>query len=406
MLIDVSSHAGEAACPSRELRRPGQSRVKRWSVIVLVAILSLFLAGVLGFRIAVQTLKDRVVEALGPGSELRELNVNWSSVELIGLTIPGGRGWPSAHALHADRVQIVPAFRSLLSNRIEIASITVENPYLSVVRIPGKLLILPSLVDAARRSEKIHDGAQRSSRAVTISRIILQNGSMDIFDTTVSRPPLKIRLEQIAAVVHDVAPGSLGDRIRFELTAIARGKVRDGQIKVSGWVEAAGRHSSSHIVMNRVDMVSLQPYIVKRGDARVSKGTLDLNLKSEVRDHRLDGVGKMIIKDLEFAPSSNYLSTVMGLPRSAVINFLKDHNNTINLDFTVTGDVRHPKFSLNEALATRIATSMAEQMGVSMQGVAGGLEALGRKSLDGAGGAADAIGSVFRGLFGGGANRN
>jgi hypothetical protein len=45
---------------------------------------------------------------------------------------------------------------------------------------------------------------------------------------------------------------------------------------------------------------------------------------------------------------------------------------------------------------------MAGQLGVSFRGVAEGMETLGRKGLEGASGAADAIGSAFRGLFGGG----
>jgi hypothetical protein len=90
----------------------------------------------------------------------------------------------------------------------------------------------------------------------------------------------------------------------------------------------------------------------------------------------------------------------MGLPRSALIRFLKDHDNAIQVDFTLAGDVRHPSFSLNKALATRIAAGMAAQFGMSIQGLAEGLETLGRRGLEGASGTAGALGSVFRGLFG------
>ena len=228
---------------------------------------------------------------------------------------------------------------------------------------------------------------------------------MEVFDRTVSRPPLKIRLEQIEAVVRNVVPGNLKERTGFELNAIAKGKTRDGQLKVSGWVAAAGKDSSSHIVMKQVDLVSLQPYLVKKGDARISDGTLDLNVKSEVRSNQLDGKGNMIIRDLEFAPSQNYLNTFMGLPRSAVISFLKDNDNAIDVDFTLSGDIRHPNFSLNETLATRVASGMAGQLGVSIQGLAEGLGNLGRRGLEGASETTNTIGSMFKGLFGGSEQR-
>jgi hypothetical protein len=317
----------------------------------------------------------------------------------------GPKGWPTARTLYTERVTIVPSLRTLLNHEVQIASITVKNPYLSAVRIPGKLLLLPTLLPAGGHKEKSQkNDAERSARTVTISKIVLENGVMDVFDAIVSQPPLKIRLEQIEALVRDVAPANLQNRTRFEFTAMAKGKARDGHVKVSGWVGSAGKDSSSHIVMDSLDLVSLQPYIVKKGDARVSNGTLDLNLKSEVRNNQLDGIGKMIIRDLEFAPSQNYLATFMGLPRSAVISFLKDHDNAINMDFTLSGDIRHPNFSLNETLATRVASGMAGQLGVSIQGLAEGLGTLGRKGLEGASGTANAIGSAFRGLFSSGEN--
>ncbi|MGH7825586.1 MAG: DUF748 domain-containing protein [Candidatus Binatia bacterium] len=384
-------------------RPANPDRMKRWGIIVFTAILLLFATGALGFRITAQLLKEKVVAALGPGGKITELKVNWSSVELIGLEIQGPEGWPSPRTLRADRVRIVPSLQSLLTDQIHIASITLENPYLSVLRVPGKLLILPSLLEGERRKES--NSEQSSPRAVVISKIVLHDGIAEIFDATVSQPPLKIRLEEIEAVARDVAPVSLQERTRFELTAIAKGKTRDGQLKVSGWMAAKGRDSSSHIVMNSVDLLSLEPYLVKRGDARINGGTLDLNLKSEVRNNNLDGTGNMIIRELEFAPSQNYLATFMGLPRNAVISFLKDHENAIDVDFNLSGDIRHPKFSLNETLATRVAAGMAGQLGVSIRGVAEGLEALSRKSLEGASGAAGAIGSAFKGFFNAGGER-
>jgi len=91
----------------------------------------------------------------------------------------------------------------------------------------------------------------------------------------------------------------------------------------------------------------------------------------------------------------------MGVPRTAIIQFLKNHEDAIEVRFTIKGDVQNPSFSLNEAMATRIAAAVAEVLGVSIKGVAGGLEFLGRKGLEGAGEAAEAIGSALRGLLGG-----
>jgi hypothetical protein len=217
----------------------------------------------------------------------------------------------------------------------------------------------------------------------------------------VSRPALKVRLEQIEAVVRNLTAPSLKERTHFDLAAVVKGKQHDGKMKISGWIEQVGRDSSSEIVLNAVDLVSLQPYLVKKGETQLSKGTLDLNLKSEVRNNQLDGKGKIVIRDLQFAPGRGTLDTFMGLPRNAVIGFLKNNQGAIDLDFVLKGDVSQPEFSLNEALSTRIASAMAGQLGVSIKGVAEGIGTLGRKGVEGAAGVTDAIGSAVKGLFGG-----
>jgi uncharacterized protein involved in outer membrane biogenesis len=343
----------------------------------------------------VQMLQDKVIVALGPGSHLTELKVNWFTIELLGLSIDAPKGWPASRTFEAERVTIVPDLRTLFTQRIRISSIVIEKPYLSMLRNPGKLILIPSLTEREAKSPS----NEESVRAVMISTIELKNGSLDLYDATVSRPPLRTRIEEIDVIIRDVAaPASA--KTSFELTGIVKGVKRDGTAKVSGWVGPAARDSSSHITLDAVDLVALQPYLVKKTDAKVAKGTLDLNLASEVRNNNLNGKGKIILHDLAFAPSSGFFDTFMGLPRNAVISFLKDHNNAIDVDFTLTGNTKNPNFSLNENLSTRIATAMAGQLGVSITNVAEGLGTLGRKGMEGASSVADGVGSAVKRLFG------
>lgn len=374
--------------------------MKRWQLIVLAVTVTLGIAVVAGYRMGARLLEGKIVEALGTGSRLTQLKVNWFSIELLGLSIDAPKGWPAARTLEAERVTIVPDLRSLLTDQIRISSIVIEKPYLSMLRTPGKLLMVPSLTE--REGSRKDDPSDRNSaRAVTISTIELKDGSLDLYDATVSRPPLKTQIVQIDAVIRDVAaPAS--EKTRFELAGVVKGIKRDGRATVSGWVSPGARDSSSRIVLAAVDMVALQPYLVKNNEAQVTKGTLDLNLDSEVRNKNLDGKGKVVLKDLEFAPARGLFDTFMGLPRSAVIGFLKDHNNAIDVDFVLKGDTSHPNFSLNENLSTRIATAMAGQLGVSIKNVAEGLGTLGQRGMEGAGGVVKGVGSAVKRLFGGG----
>jgi hypothetical protein len=375
--------------------------MKRWQAIAIILIAVLAVGVLVGYHLGVRLLQDRVVAALGPGSHLTELKVNWFSIELLGLSIDAPRGWPAARTFEAERVTIVPDLRTLFTDKIGISSIIVEKPYISILRIPGKLLLVPSLMEREQEQTKSTSGRDTAStRAVLISTIKLKDGSLDLYDTTISRPPLRTRMEEIEAVIRDVAaPAS--DKTHFDLTGIVKGVTRDGRAKLSGWVGPGARDSSSRVVLEAVDLVALQPYLVKKNEAKIAKGTLDLKLASEVRNNNLDGKGKVVLHDVEFAPARSYFDTFMGLPRNAVIGFLKDNNNAIDADFTLTGNTKNPNFSLNESLSTRIATAMAGQLGVSIQSVAEGLGTLGRKGMEGAGSVVEGVGSTVKRLFGG-----
>jgi hypothetical protein len=367
--------------------------MKRWQLIVFALVITLGIGAITGYRLGVRLLEGKIVEALGPASRLQELRVNWFSIELLGLSIDAPKGWPAARTLAAQRVTIVPDLRSLMTDRIRISSIVVEKAYLSMLRTPGKLTMVPSLTES-------ENSRASAAHAVLITSIELKDGTLELYDATVSRPPLKTRIEDIQAMIRDVTAPATG-KTRFEVAGIVKGVKRDGAAKLSGWVAPAGRDSSSHIALKAVDLVALQPYLVKHHETRITQGTLDLSLDSAVRNHNLDGKGNVVLKDLEFAPSTGFLDTFMGLPRNAVIGFLKDHNNTIDVAFVLKGDTNQPDFSLNERLTTRIATAMAGQLGVNIKGVAEGIGTLGRKGLEGAGTLAEGVSATITRLFGG-----
>jgi Domain of Unknown Function (DUF748) len=375
--------------------------MKRWQIVVLAALLFLVVGIVTGYRWGVRLLRDRVVEALGPGSNIAALKVNWFSLDLLGVTIEAPQGWPTARAFRAERITIVPSLGTLLTEQIHISSIVLEKPYLAVLRTREKMVILPGLTETP--SGKKNTAARLGHaprRTVTISKITIQQGAVELFDATVSRPPLKTRLERVDGGIRDIAIPWLQNKTYFELAGIVKGMRRDGRARATGWVGSARRDSSSQITLDAVDLVSLQPYLVRLGEAQLRKGILDLRLNSEVRANRLDGTGKIIIRDLEFAPSRSYFDTFMGIPRSAVINFLKNHENAIDVDFVLTGDTSNPTFSINEAIATRVAMGMATELGVSIRGLAEDFGTLGRKSVEGVAGVVEGAGSVLKGLLG------
>jgi hypothetical protein len=379
-------------------------RRKRLMLIALAAITVLIVGGIVGFRVAVRVLKSKVVEALGPNSEVRDIRLGWTSVNVEGLRIKGPSGWPAADALRAERVAVVPSLRSLFSRQYRVRSITISKPYLSALRTKdGKLQILPGLLTGAA-SEDRADTLSRPAAAysmVTIGRITLEDGVVELYDATVIQPPLKIRLEQIKATVRGMAVPGLRGKSRFELAGVVKGVQRDGQITMEGWVEVGTRNSSVKTELRSVDLVILQPYLIKDGEAGVQKGTFDLDLQSDVSNNQLKAPGKATISDLEFVPAEGAVGTFMGLPRRAVLAYLLRNDNKIAVDFVLEGNIDNPQFSLNQAFTTRLALAMARVLGVDLGGMVQGVGTLGQKGGEAVGQAAKGTGGWLQRLFGG-----
>lgn len=356
---------------------------RRAVIIAAVIVGVLVIAVVVGLRYASIVLKDQVEQALGPESEVAQVVVGWSGIALHGIRIRASKGWPTTDALRAERVHISPDLTGLFSARVHLARITVEKPYLSVHRTrEGQLRLLPSLLD-----KRVSAGS--AGVPVGIGKIELHDGVLEFFDASVRRRSHKTRLEQVEAKVEDLRLPALAGRTTLQLNGVIKGVRRNGTLEIAGWSDLATRDSEIRTTLRGVDLIALQPYLIKASETGVKRGTLDLQLRSKVRANRLHAPGKATLSDLELSTSGNPFSTFMGVPRHATIAALKDRNGRISMDFVLEGNLDDPTFSLNERLALRMGAAVAQGLGVSLEGLARGV-----------GGAAEGIGGAVKKLFG------
>jgi len=117
-----------------------------------------------------------------------------------------------------------------------------------------------------------------------------------------------------------------------------------------------------------------------------------------VTHDRLHAPGRITLHGLQLESESG-AGTFMGMSRRAVLANLEEKGGTISADFVIEGDIDHPEFSLNEALSTRLAYSLAKTLGVDIGGLAEGAGTLGEKGAEGAGEAAQSLGGAVRDLF-------
>lgn len=387
------------------------TRARRWILIVGSCCVVLLIASFAAFQFAVHALKGQVEEALGPHGEVKEIRVGLTGLEVIGVRIHSSpvpanadktKPWPAEDQLRAERILIVPAIRDLLSARVVLHTLRIEGAYISMLRArDGHIHVLPSLLetpeptggtDSTKQSaDKKGDGEQGIATPVSIGKVELVDGVIEFFDATIRQPPLKLRLEQISASIGKLHLPDLTGQSPIKLDAILKGVRHDGKIAIHGTIELASKESEITTRLAGVDLVALQPYLISVSESGVKKGTLDLDLKSSVHKGRLHAPGTLTLSDMELASSSTS-GTIMGLPRKATLAMMKNRKGKISVNFVLEGNINDPHFSLNENLSTRIGTSVAQALGISVEGLAKGIESIGSGSAKGIG---DSLGKLF-----------
>jgi hypothetical protein len=365
---------------------------QRWVGIGLAVVASLIVLVAGGLYFGAKALKGKVEQALGPESEIGEIRLGLTSVEVVKLRLRAPSGWPASDTLRAERIRIAPDLFALLSAKVSIPSIVVEGAYVSALRsAEGRLRVVPSLLEKKGEKKEAGKGPE-----VAIGAIELKDGVLEFFDATVKRPAHKIRLEQLQAKVTDLQLPDLKAKSKLRLDGVLKGVRGDGKILIDGWMEFASKDSELRNTLRGVDLIALQPYLLKAAESGVRKGTLDLDLQATIKANHLHAPGALTLNGLELESGG----TFMGMPRAAVVGLMKGKDDKITIRFTLDGKLDDPNFKLNEGFSTRIASSLGDVLGVSLEGIARGAGAVGQKGLEAVGGAVEGVGKAVKGIFG------
>lgn len=364
------------------------SRRLALAAAVLAGVLAL---SALAWQAALQRLQAGIVEALGPRAQLGALEVGWSGITLHALRIAGeGRSWPAADELRAARVRIEPDLRSAFSGPWRVRRIEVEGGYLAVLRTrAGGLRVLPSLLDPppaqrgrARAEPRGKRGAEpQGAPVVHVGEVALRDVQVEFIDASLRTGLHRVQLRQLRADLGPLVLPALDRPVPLALEGVVQGPQRQGRVWLQGRVTPASRDARLQARLQGVDLVALQPYLLTAAETGVRRGALDLKLDATVQGQRLHAPGVVTLTGLELGHGSGPLGTFAGVPRQAVLAAMS-REGRIELRFTLDGRLDDPRFSLNENIATRLASGLAENLGVSVAGVVEG------------------VGSMLKGLLG------
>jgi hypothetical protein len=352
------------------------SKGKRWLIAVGGVLLVVIVLAFGALRFAQQEVKNRVVAALGPLGSAESIDVGLTAVHLTHVLIKAPPGWPAGDPLKADEITVIPDIRDLLARRMHIRSVVVRGFDLAVLRTKdGSINLLPNLREAVNRSDGESGGMiPPASREKQVDRISFERGNFHFYDMTVGPPPFKVTVSNANASVDNLQLPALSEPTRVSVTGSLKGPAHTGTVSFGGWIKIASKDSQTTSTLRGVDLVMLDPYLLKKTGARaqVTGGTVDLTVESTVRNYRLHAPGTVTVHNLQLADSNNPFETFLSIPTKAAVAALKAHNGDITLHFVLDGDLRDPKFSVRDGLMTRLGAGFAKALGVSVEGVAKG----------------------------------
>ena len=342
---------------------------------------------------AAHDAKHRILQALGPRATVASISLNYPTVTLHGVHVaasdtPGA--WPADEEFDAQEVQVDITAASLWAYRrgepLAIRDVRVRDGTLVMLRTPDHLTMLPALRDTSRAKAAALQASQavpegETATALVIEHMAFERMAVDLHDATLPGGKThKLHFEQVHGTVSGLALPRLAQPIALDLQGVLKGVERDGRVSLKGSLTPAAHDANLAIRLAGVDMIALQPYLLKFGERAVRHGTLDLSMDASVANRQVHAPGQLTITGLEFGDSEG--GTFAGVERRAVLAALK-RDGRIALKFTLEGRTDDPKFSLDENLAVRVAAGLGEAVGVSVKGVVEG------------------VGSVIKGLLGG-----
>jgi hypothetical protein len=362
-------------------------------IAAVVAIIVLWIAA----EITARVIKARITDELGPHAHWSAMNIGLAKVTITDFYVDAEQGWPTEQEVSAKTVVVTPRIDSLIRRRpVVLEDLVASDGVATFLRTKDGLEILPVL----SRQDEPSPAEPSTIPKLWIQKMRFERIKVDFYDRTVAPKDYKIHLEPAGGTLSGFRVPAAGSVLNMSFAApvIAPSGQQSGTLSLSGtYTPHVG--SDLQIDLSGVGVDVLGPYMAKAGGTGISAGTADLSARSQVDQGKVNATGVLTLHDIQVRTSGSVTDTVLGLPRTAVIDQLKNRHGDVVLHFSIQGDEHDPKFSLNEVAATKISAGLAEALGLPVQDLAKGVGDLGEQGLSAAGHAASDVGDAVKKIF-------
>ncbi|HSW65065.1 MAG TPA: DUF748 domain-containing protein [Dissulfurispiraceae bacterium] len=302
-------------------------------------------------------------------------------------------------AAKAESVQVRIASDKARPGLYTFSEFSLVRPYLRVERDRNGEYVNPfASVEAAAPSpaaKAVPNKEKADDTALFFQKIQVSEGVIDYYNGMVSAPPHLTRLDAVALQMDNVSIPSGDASSNFTFSS----RIRSGTVASKGVTTLKSKDTNATVTVRNLDVTRFKPYFQKKGDADITRGTMDLDMDLKIKSRMIDAPGTVVLKDLDFGSGSGVGATFVGVPRNLVLSALKTGNNAIALDIRLEGNLDDPKFSVREGLMKRLTAGLAGKLGVGVAEIGGAVVGAGKQGVEQVGKGAQGIGEGIRKLF-------
>jgi uncharacterized protein involved in outer membrane biogenesis len=207
-------------------------------------------------------------------------------------------------------------------------------------------------LEGATVTEKEPDNQQAAesnkSPNIKIGNIIIEEGRFDYTDASLN-PVFNTYVDQFSGSIRQLS----SDPETQSIVALHGNIDSQGKISVNGTTNPLGSKPSTslNIQVSNIDLSTASPYSGKFAGYLIDKGKLNLDLKYDIDDVKLEADNNVFIDQFNFGESVDSPDST-SLPLRLAISIMKNLDGEIELSLPISGDLNDPSFSIGDILLT------------------------------------------------------
>ena len=297
------------------------------------------------------------------------------------LVLDGSAAGPAARV---QSVSFTAASKGTAAKGLLLSDLVLVKPYLRLESDrEGKLLPpLPVGLPKAPPGEK--EGAPAP---LEVKNLTIEGGELLYLDGKAAQPPVPLSITGIDLTADQLSFPAGSQNTTYRLSARLPGNQSTGVLTSSGNTALKTLDTDAKFSLSDLDLTSYKTYVLKEGDADISRGFFDLDMDLGIKKRMLNAPAHSVLRDIRFVGGSNQGDRFLGLPRDLVVKALQNNNNQISFDIMLEGSLDNPEFSLRERLVIRMTAGLARRLGLSVVETGGKVIIKGGEIIKGVGGA-------------------